>query len=76
MTQDGAAAALSALLRGDTPECRRSLRTLNVAHRKQLADGCHLLLAEIGRANLEGLAEAVLAPPRLRVVTTGADVPE
>ncbi|HTE17611.1 MAG TPA: hypothetical protein VK689_04425 [Armatimonadota bacterium] len=53
MARDRAVESLAALLRGDTPECRQVLRGLTVAQRTALADGCHMLLAEIGRANLE-----------------------
>ncbi len=53
MARDRAVEALAALLRGDSAECQRVLRSLSRAQRTALADGCHLLIAEIIRANLE-----------------------
>lgn len=65
MPRDRAVEALAALLRGDKVECCGVLRSLTVAQRTALADGCHLLIAEIGRANLEeGTPAAAAAPPR------------
>ena len=61
MAQERAIEALAALLRGDAVACRREVRSLTPAQRAALADGCHLLLAEIGRANLEDVADTLVS---------------
>ncbi len=47
--------AVNAVLRGNAAEYRTALRMLSDSQRSVLADACHVLLAEIERADLEGM---------------------
>jgi hypothetical protein len=55
MTNELDIQAVDAVLRGSAAEYRTVLRKLSDAQRTALADACHVLLAELERADLEGM---------------------